>query len=227
MRPHGSTQPRNVRRGLRLVSAGLAFVWALGGGMTVAHADVLDTPYMSGPRAAGPGLAVLFVEATSPVPEPTQSIEMTVPGNGEVGPMPDVSEESLREVTDNLLCQCGCGLTVASCELAMTCGVSREMKYQAAIYIAPRSAGGQGMTPPQTLDQFARDFGERVLAAPTKSGFNLTAWVLPFVGMAVGMVLVGWALINWKSQQAAPGSPVPETDTDMLSRVEDEVRKDF
>lgn len=263
MRPLASTRPRTASRAARFTSAVLAFVWTLGGGLNVAHADMRGMPGMpgmrhtqnpvewisatglpflchdgvdqgitvagagatGGPLAAGPGLAVLLVQASAPTPEATQSIEMTLPSTGEIGPMPNVNEEDLRKVTDNLLCQCGCGLTVAACELAMTCDVSKEMKYQAAVYIAPKSEGGQGMTPEQALDQFAKDFGERVLAAPTKSGFNLTAWILPFVGMGVGVVLVGWALITWKSQQVAPEQVESETDVDMLSRIEDEVRK--
>lgn len=202
MRPLACTRRQIARRGLYVALTILAFGWTIAGGRYVAHAD-------------------------TPTPQATQTIEMTVPGNGEVGPMPNVNEKDLRMVTDNILCQCGCGLVVSACELAMPCGVSKEMKYQAAIYIAPTSEGGQDMTPPEALDQLVKDFGERVLAAPTKKGFNLTAWVLPGVGMGVGMLLVVWALITWKGQQPAEEDISQVTDIGMLSRIENEVKGGF
>lgn len=171
--------------------------------------------------AAGPGLVGFLLAQQSPVPGPpiaTPAIDMNRPGADNLV-FPDVPAEDLRAVTDNIICQCGCGLSVYACELSMPCDVSKEMKYQAATYLA------QGMTPEQTLDQFAKDFGERVLAAPTKSGFNLTAWVLPFVGFGVGAVLVIWALLTWRKQQPVVEQTAAETDAEMLSRIEDDVRK--
>jgi cytochrome c-type biogenesis protein CcmH len=174
-----------------------------------------------GPLAEGPGLAAILFSQKTPTPIPTISpMPSTVPGliSG-TGEMPNVNQKDLAEVTNGIICQCGCGLTVYACELSMPCSVSPKMKFQAAVYLA------QGMTPAEVLDQFAKDFGEKVLAAPTKSGINLVAWVLPFVGLAVGAGLVGWALVNWKSEQATTVQGPQETDTEMLARIEDEVKK--
>jgi cytochrome c-type biogenesis protein CcmH len=55
------------------------------------------------------------------------------------------------------------------------------------------------------------EFGSGILAAPPKEGFNLLAWVLPLVGIAIAAALVG-ALV-WRSSRAgraraeAPGDP--------------------
>lgn len=174
-----------------------------------------------GPLAEGSGLAAILFSQKTPTPAPTLSpMPSTVPGliSG-TSEMPDVNQKNLAEVTNNIICQCGCGLTVYACELSMPCSVSPKMKLQAAIYLS------QGMTPAEVLDQFAKDFGERVLAAPTKSGFNLVAWVLPFVGLAVGGLLVGWALLNWRGEQTATVQGPQETDNEMLARIEDEVKK--
>ena len=40
-------------------------------------------------------------------------------------------------------------------------------------------------------------YGETLLAAPTKKGFNLTAWVTPFLAILVGGCLVVLTLIRW------------------------------
>lgn len=173
---------------------------------------------LDGPLAAGPGLAgVLFQQ---PGASPSIVMDEDIPGLIEIGEFPDVPEDDLREVTDNIICQCGCGLTVAACELAMPCSVSPRMKYQAALYLA------NGDTPDEVLDKFADEWGEKVLAAPSKEGFNLTAWWLPVIGLGLGIGAVTWALVSWKGQ-AAPAAEVTtdETDPEMLSRIEDDVQE--
>jgi cytochrome c-type biogenesis protein CcmH len=173
---------------------------------------------LGGPLAAGPGLAgILFQQ---PGASPSIVMDEDIPGLVEIGEYPDVPEEDLREVTDNIICQCGCSLTVAACELAMPCSVAPRMKYQAALYL------DEGFTPEQTLDKFAEDWGEKVLAAPTKEGFNLISWWLPIVGLVLGVGAVAWALVAWKGQ-AAPAEEMTtdETDADMLSRIEDDVQE--
>jgi cytochrome c-type biogenesis protein CcmH/NrfF len=173
---------------------------------------------------AGAGLAVLAQQAQSskaPKASPSLSpIDMTLDQVDELGPFPDVPDDQIKEVTNNILCQCGCNLTVAACELAMTCDVSKKMKYDAAVML------DQGMTPQQALDQFAQDYGEKVLAAPTKEGINLVSWILPFVGLAAGILLVGWALTGWRKQRPETADvPSPDLDPDVQARIDDEVNR--
>jgi cytochrome c-type biogenesis protein CcmH len=48
----------------------------------------------------------------------------------------------------------------------------------------------QGATRQEVLEFFADRYGQKVLAAPPKSGFNLLAWVLPAVGVVVALLAV-------------------------------------
>ena len=183
-------------------------------GQDVAVGTVLG----GGPLAAGPGLAAALFQ--QPGASPSIVMDEDIPGLIEIGEFPDVPDKDLREVTDNIICQCGCGLTVSACELAMPCSVSPRMKYQAALYL------DEGLSPQETLKQFGEDWGEKVLAAPTKEGFNLTAWWLPIIGLGLGAGAVAWALIAWKGQAApAEEATAGETDPDMLSRIEDDVQE--
>ena len=178
---------------------------------------------LPGAFGAGPGLAILAQQGNqgmNPEPDASPSPDMTVGGIDELGPFPDVEDDTLKEVTNNILCQCGCNLTVAACELAMVCDVSKKMKYDAAVLLA------DGMSPSQALDQFAEEYGEKVLAAPTKEGVNLVSWILPFAGLAAGMALVAWALVGWRKQ--APETTevaAPDIDPDVQARVDDEVNR--
>ncbi len=126
----------------------------------------------------------------------------------------------LEAVTRRLVCLCGCNLTVAACETAMTCEVARELKSEAAAKLSA------GMTPAEALEAFARESGERILAEPPKRGFNLTAWVLPFLALGAGAGLVALALRRWAPTPSGELAPPPEVSPEDLERVEEEVRRE-
>ena len=63
-----------------------------------------------------------------------------------------------------------------------------------------------GATREEILDFFADRYGQDILAAPPKSGFNLVAWVFPFVGMAAALVV---ALLVLRSMSARPMGHTP------------------
>lgn len=129
-----------------------------------------------------------------------------------------MNERDLREVTDNILCEGGCGKTVYLGELTDACPIATKMRVEAAALLA------QGKTPEQTLDRFAAEFGEGVLASPTRSGFNLLAWLAPLAALGLGGTSIVVALRNWKRVQPAIEQVAPETDAAMLSRIDDEVK---
>jgi cytochrome c-type biogenesis protein CcmH/NrfF len=128
-------------------------------------------------------------------------------------------DTQLPRVLKGLMCMCGCSLTVTACEGAMTCDVARRMKEEAIAML------NEGQSPAQALDSFARDYGERVLAAPTKRGFNLTAWILPFAGLGGGAVAVVLALRRWGSMGPPPDQGSPTVDPAYLARVEEAVKQ--
>lgn len=100
-----------------------------------------------------------------------------------------------------LTCQCGCGLTVHSCN-HLNCGSGIPLKQEIAEQIA---AGG---TEEQILSYFQKKYGEKILSAPTTTGFNLAAWTMPFVGIGIGAAIIGWVLARWRRGAALRPSPV-------------------
>ncbi len=131
----------------------------------------------------------------------------------------------LKEVLRGLLCQCGCNLDAYQCQQTMTCNVSTDMWKQAAELV-----DRQGKTPEEALAMFAIDYGEYVLASPTKAGFNLTAWYLPFVVLAAGAVILMVALRGWRPREAdvpaAPKFDRPSVDPRYIDEIEREVREE-
>ena len=128
----------------------------------------------------------------------------------------------LRKVLDSILCQCGCNLTAYACEGTMLCSVSSAMRKDAERMLA------SGMTADQAIKAFAADYGEGILAAPPKSGFDLTAWVLPFVVLGAGGLLVAFSIKAWRPKAAAEGAGEVEVQPDpkYLERIEKELEQE-
>lgn len=107
-----------------------------------------------------------------------------------------------KEIEESLTCQCGCGLTVHSCN-HLQCGSAIPMKQEIAALVS----GGVGRD--EILLRFRDKYGEKILSSPTTEGFNLTAWVLPFVLIAAGggalvMTVRRWASIGAESAAHEP-----------------------
>lgn len=102
-------------------------------------------------------------------------------------------------LADEFMCQCGCGLTVASCTHA-SCAPRDQMLAE----IARLQAAGK--TDDEIRAVFVAAYGEAVLAAPTRRGFNLVAWWGPYAALlagAVALVALGTAWVRRPRERAA------------------------
>ena len=133
----------------------------------------------------------------------------------------------LQEVEGRLMCYCGCAdLTVRVC----TCGTADAIRQE----IAQRLSTGE--TPDQVVAAYVSRHGAQIRSAPTKTGFDLLAWVTPFAAL----LLAGSALIvivrRWGAQAAAartagaPGPAAPRPfrpeEQKALDRVRREIREE-
>jgi cytochrome c-type biogenesis protein CcmH len=100
-----------------------------------------------------------------------------------------------QEIEEALSCQCGCGLTVHSCN-HLQCGFAVPAKQTIVEQVS------QGKGKEEITAAFVVRYGEKVLSAPTTSGFNLAAWVTPFLAILVGGVLIGLVSLRWTRHRA-------------------------
>ena len=67
----------------------------------------------------------------------------------------------------------------------------------------------QGKSDSEIVAFFADKYGATVLSAPPASGFNLTAWVMPFIALAAGALVVVYFVRrfrqSWAQTPAAAG----------------------
>jgi cytochrome c-type biogenesis protein CcmH len=129
---------------------------------------------------------------------------------------------TLDGVANKLSCYCGTcpHLAVSQC----TCSKADEIKAEIKKKIA------QGMTEQQIINSFVAEYGNTVLSAPPKSGFNLSVWMIPFLAFLVGGIVLFTFL---KRQQNPPDDPPPssstpdqiDSDDDYRQRLNDELEQ--
>ncbi|MFC1873994.1 cytochrome c-type biogenesis protein CcmH [Chloroflexota bacterium] len=104
-----------------------------------------------------------------------------------------VQASPLSDLGKQLICQCGCTLSVANCT-HIECGSREEMT---GLIVQKLD---QGQSEPEITRFFVARYGEQVLASPPKRGFNLVAWLLPFAAILTGGGVIYLALKMWVSK---------------------------
>ena len=109
------------------------------------------------------------------------------------GPPSPVNEEAVRQIAAQLRCVVCQNLSVADSP--------SEMANQMRTIVRERLEAGE--TPEQVVTYFVDKYGEWILLSPRPRGFNLLVWVLPFAGIAVGLVAVLLLARRWSRRVAA------------------------
>ena len=128
--------------------------------------------------------------------------------------------EEYREVGEALMCQCGCNQTIAACAMDR-CHSAEPIREE----IWERLQNGESVA--SVIEVFKERYGLVILSAPPATGFHLTAWVLPFLALVVGAIVVWQVLRSWtrssEASAAAAGGVTSISDTDR-ARIERELR---
>ena len=82
---------------------------------------------------------------------------------------------------------------------------------------------GEGKTRAQIIAFYRRQYGEKVLSAPTTEGFNILAWTMPFIALAVGGGLMVLAVGRWHSNQ--PSAPLGSNPGEQPASFDPELRR--
>jgi cytochrome c-type biogenesis protein CcmH len=96
-------------------------------------------------------------------------------------------------------------------------------------FIRARIAAGD--TKSEIEAKLVDEFGESVLAAPPKSGFNLLAWILPLAGLVLAAGIVGVLAYRWSRGRKAGGGPEPSQngrfrlDPELERRLDEELAR--
>ena len=107
------------------------------------------------------------------------------------------NSELVKALEHKIRCTCGCNLDVYTCRTTdFTCTTSPVHR---RLVLARLDSG---MTEAQVLDAFQKQYGEMIFMQPPKRGFNWTAYIMPFVGLGVGLGLVVGVVQRWAKSSA-------------------------
>lgn len=117
------------------------------------------------------------------------------------------SDEDIRTVGEQLVCYCGCsGLAVAEC----SCGTADGIRAKIAGQL------DSGLTTEQVVAAWVGERGEQILAVPTREGFNLVGWVMPFLVTFVALSILTITLLRRRPSLVpvtVGGEPASSSDT--------------
>ncbi len=101
------------------------------------------------------------------------------------------SEAAFRQVSNRLLCQCGCNYMVLSCN---------HLECPSATYIRKtiKASLAEGKNEDVIVASFVEQYGAQILPEPPLRGFALMAWVMPFLALLLGGGGVSYVLWQWK-----------------------------
>lgn len=129
------------------------------------------------------------------------------------------SKPTQKSIEGALTCQCGCNQTVAGCD-HYGCSSREEMR----ALIQKEIAAGKDET--AIFQDMTLRYGVKVLAAPPARGFNLTVWILPILGLMVGLAAVVLVVRQWRKPPTEPPSAPPSSiDPKVVAAVEAEMKK--
>ena len=116
----------------------------------------------------------------------------------------DISRD-YKEACSMLICQCGCNEQLSVCAM-QNCSSATPMRAE----IRERLQKGESVE--RIVQSFVDRMGKKVLSAPTMKGFDLTAWVMPFVMLCLGGIFLGWVVVRMarpsREQEPAPAAAV-------------------
>jgi cytochrome c-type biogenesis protein CcmH len=106
---------------------------------------------------------------------------------------------SLSDLEDEVMCLvCGTTLNVSDSPQA-----DRERAFIRALI-------ARGETKSQIKKALVAQYGQRVLATPSDSGFDLAAWIVPGLAVVLAGIGIAFAVVRWRrARPAGQSGPLP------------------
>ncbi len=129
------------------------------------------------------------------------------------------TDARFNKLGHGLMCACGCSQVLLECN-HVGCTYSDRMRNEL-------SAGlERGDNDSLILQSFVQKYGNTVLAAPTTTGFNRIAWIMPFAVFILAIVMTIWLVRLWKSRAVAQPVPTPDLDAEQLDDLRKQARQE-
>lgn len=118
-----------------------------------------------------------------------------------------------------MMCACGCNQILLECN-HVGCTYSDRMRGELV------AAVDNGKSDSDVLQFFVEKYGTTVLAAPTRTGFDRMAWIMPYLALLLGVGVVIFAVRRWKTRIAVAPHSGPALSPAELERFRTQARKE-
>ena len=126
----------------------------------------------------------------------------------------------VNDLGHRMMCVCGCNQILLECN-HVGCAYSDRMRAELI------AAVDRGDNDDMTLQVFVQKYGTTVMAAPTKTGFNRVAWIMPYLVLVLGLMMVTLIVRAWRSRPLVlPAGAVAAIHGAELEHFRDQARKD-
>jgi len=127
----------------------------------------------------------------------------------------EMLEKTAKELYEIIMCPICSGQTIAQ----SNSGTSIQMRDLVQKKLL------QGETKEEILQYFVSKYGERILARPSKKGFNLMLWFLPFVIVAFVAIVIYFLLRRWSA--GVQTETAPHTEEVHLAEYKERLEKEL
>ena len=129
------------------------------------------------------------------------------------------TDARFNKLGHQLMCMCGCGQILLECN-HVGCTYSDRMRNELTAGLE------RGDSDSLVLQSFVQKYGNTVLAAPTTTGFNRVAWIMPFAVFAAALALTVMLVRAWKSRAVVQPVPRPKLEDAQLDELRKKARQE-
>jgi cytochrome c-type biogenesis protein CcmH len=131
----------------------------------------------------------------------------------------DSPDTRISTIGHQMMCMCGCGQILSECNHVGCTYSTRQLAEVREMVL-------RGDDDSAVKKAMVEKYGTTVLAAPTTSGFNIVAWITPFVIFVVALGAVVYVVRTWKKRNPPPPPGPPTGGAESLDSYRELARKE-
>jgi cytochrome c-type biogenesis protein CcmH len=131
------------------------------------------------------------------------------------------NDPGIRVLEKQLKCSCGCGLDIYTCRTT-----DFSCTYSPGLHKEVLALAGQGKTAQEIIDAFVAQYGQQVLMAPPKRGFNLAGYFVPSIAIVIAAAFLIRTLRRW-TRSAEVTAPVLDAPPDASPAELEQLRREL
>ena len=129
------------------------------------------------------------------------------------------TDARFNKLGHQLMCMCGCNQILLECN-HVGCAYSERMRNELTAGLE------RGDSDSLVLQSFVQKYGNTVLAAPTSTGFNVVAWITPFLVFALATAMAVWLVRMWRARPVAQPVAKPNLGSAELDALRKKAREE-